>query len=183
MSTAKQVFDFLPGIWKISRRTLTPLTKWQNSGAECINAEGYAAIFRVESDSNLLIYTEKLTIFDANGTNSGMNGMVAKQKYKYRFDPVDESLTKYFYDDRLFYTLQFDNDKTNEIASSGKHTFRVCGEHLCIEDNYVASYTFSPSGDRYTMKYSVNGPKKCYEIITDYEKCTDNVEIINNEIQ
>lgn len=183
MSTAKQVFDFLPGIWKISRRTLTPLNKWQLSGAECINAEGYAAMTKVESDPDLIIYTEKVTIRDANETISGMNGMIARQKYKYRYDTLDETLTKYFYDDRLFYMLRFENDNPNEISSSGKHTFRVCGEHLCIEDNYVASYTFNPTGERFTMKYSVSGPKKCYEIITDYEKCNDNVEIIDGEIQ
>lgn len=186
MTSAKQIFDILPGIWKLSRQTLTPLMQWQNSGAECIKANGFAAIIRTDSDPNVLIYSEKVTISDPNDGNSPMNGMEAKQKYKYQFDPSANTLTKYFCDDRLFYALKFDGtvDAGHLI---GGHS--CGGEHLCIQDNYVANYLFSDSGERYTLRYIVTGPKKCYEIITEYEKCELSqqtelgIEIVNGEIK
>lgn len=154
----------------------------QNSGAECIIANGFAAITRTDSDPNVLIYSEKVIISDPNDSNSIMNGMEARQKYKYQFDPNPNTLTKYFWDNRLFYALNFDDTETGGMTG----VYSLCGEHLCIQDNYVAHYLFSESGDSYTLKYAVNGPKKCYEIITEYERCqqTDHeIEIFNGEIQ
>lgn len=173
MVTSKQIFDYLPGIWRLSRKTLTS-SQWHKSGAECITANGIAAITASDTDPNLLIYCEKVSITNLNG--SPTNGMDAKQKYKYRYDAVASTLTKYFYDDRLFYTLNL--NQTNSYASGADTTTTIgangtvitgCGEHLCIEDNYVASYEFR-NNDQFTLKYSVNGPKKCYEIVTEYER-------------
>lgn len=187
--SAKQIFDFFPGIWKLSRRTFTPLKQWKNSGGECINAVGYAAIVSNESDPNLLVYSEKVTIKDASGKNEALSGMEARQKYKYRFDPQADTLTKYFFDDRLFYKLDVDETKqTNGLVNGEQATVNVCGEHLCIQDNYLASYGFNDSGNNYTMTYSVSGPKKCYEITTDYEKCSEEelnelgIRVVNDEI-
>lgn len=184
--SAKQIFDILPGIWKLSRQTLTPLMQWQNSGAECIKANGFASITFTDSDPNVLIYSEKVTISDPNDSNSVMNGMEAKQKYKYQFDPRANTLTKYFCDDRLFYALNFDGAADTGTVTGG-HS--LCGEHLCIEDNYVAHYLFNEAGDSYTLKYTIKGPRKCYEIITEYEKCPSSqqaalgIEILNGEMK
>lgn len=187
MGSAKQIFDSLPGIWKLSRETLTPLKQWQHSGAECIKASGFAVFTPVESDPNLLIYSEKVTI--NSDTDNVMNGMEAKQKYKYRYDTSTSSLTKYFFDDRLFYTLKIDDDRhqeneTTEATASNK-VVGGCGTHLCIQDLYEANYSFC--NDKYfELKYTINGPKKCYEIINKYDKCNsnevDNVQIQNGEI-
>lgn len=193
MTTSKQIFDFLPGVWKLSRQTLTPLKYWQNSGAECIKAIGFAAIIQEVTDSNLLIYSEKVTICNPNESNCTINGMEARQKYKYRFDANTSTLTKYFYDDRLFYTLNITESLSDDGVSqattttTGQSVITVCGEHLCIQDNYVANYLFK-NNDSFVLKYSINGPKKCYEIVTEYEKCTTNqltelgVTIENGEI-
>lgn len=188
MSSAKQIFDLLPGIWRLTRETLTPFKQWQNSGAECIKANGYAAFIANESEPNLLIYSEKVTI--NSDSDNTMNGMEAKQKYKYRYDKSAETLTKYFYDDRLFYELKIginpsgDDDKTEATASN---ELKFCGSHLCIQDTYDANYVFR-NNDEFELKYSIKGPKKCYQIITKFEKCkADQVsqlglEIINDEI-
>lgn len=187
MTSAKQIFDILPGVWKLSRQTLTPLKQWQNSGAECIKANGFAAITCTDSDPNVLIYSEKVTISDLNDNNGIMNGMEARQKYKYQFDSNANTLTKYFFDDRLFYSLNCDETTDNGSVTSGGRS--LCGEHLCIQDNYVANYLFSETGHSYTLKYTINGPNKCYEIITEYEKCQPNqqaelgIEIFNGEIK
>lgn len=193
MSSAKQIFDSLPGIWRLTRETLTPLKQWQSSGAECIKANGYAAFITNESDSGLLIYTEKVTI--NSDCDNAMNGMQAKQKYKYRFDKSAQTLTKYFYDDRLFYELKIgtgtgtgssDSESATDQANASTE-LKLCGSHLCIADTYDANYVFR-NMEHFVLNYSVKGPKKCYQIITKYEKCTPtevaqlNLEIVNDEI-
>lgn len=177
MCSAKQIFDSLPGIWKLSRET-NPLKQLQNSGTEYFKANGFAAFTSMESDPNLLIYSEKVTIESANE----MNEMEAKQKYKYRYDNVEKTLTKYFFDDRLFYTIKFDNQHDNKTAkATASNHVTGCGKHLCIQDLYEANYAFS-NDKHFQMKYTVNGPKKCYEIITKYEKCSAN-ELAESDIQ
>lgn len=185
MASAKQIFDSFSGIWRITRETLTSLKQWQHSGAECIKASGFAAFTPLESDPNLLIYSEKVTINSGNDNSNGMNGMEAKQKYKYRYDSSTSSLTKYFFDDRLFYTLKFDdsphgqdNDGTTTTkatteASASSRVAGACGTHLCIQDLYEAKYSFD-NDCYFELKYTINGPKKCYEIINKYEKCNSN---------
>lgn len=187
MSSVKQIFDTLPGIWRLTRETLTPLKQWQNSGAECIKATGYAAFIPNESDPNQLIYTEKVTI---NSDDNAMNGMQAKQKYKYRYDKSAQTLTKYFYDDRLFYELKMganasESDGITEAIAANDVQF--CGSHLCVQDTYEANYVFRNNG-QFDLNYSVKGPKKCYQIITKFEKCIADeeaqlgLEIVNDEI-
>lgn len=171
MCSAKQLFDILPGIWKITRETLTPLNQWQKSGAECIRANGFAAFTADAADPNLLIYSEKVTINSGNDINSGLNGLEAKQKYKYRYDTTNSSLTKYFFDDRLFYTLKVDTQHDGQSTEASAFNEVVgCGTHLCEKDLYEANYSFC--NDQYfELKYTVNGPKKRYQIINQYEKC------------
>lgn len=189
MVCAKQIFDLLPGIWRLRRETLTPLKNWQNAGAECIKANGFAAFTSTETDPNLLIYSEKVKIHSDNDDNSGMNGMEAKQKYKYRYDPTATTLKKYFFDGRLFYTLKIDENTRDNGATEAKASNALigCGEHLCIQDLYKANYSFA-NDNQFELKYVIEGPKKCYEIITKFEKCNPdeiaqlNIQIENGEI-
>lgn len=189
MSSVRQIFDSLPGIWRLTRETLTPLKQWQNSGAECIKANGFAAFIPNQSDPNLLIYTEKVTI-NSDDPDNAMNGMQARQKYKYRYDKAAQTLTKYFYDDRLFYELKIgdnlsDTEGTTEVIAFNELKF--CGSHLCVQDTYDASYVFR-NNDQFELNYSVKGPKKCYRIITKFEKYNADeaaqlgLEIVNDEI-
>lgn len=186
MGSARQIFDSLPGIWKLTRETLTPLKHWQHSGAQSIKASGFAAFTTSDLDPNLLIYSEKVTIDSNNG--SEMNGVEAKQKYKYRFDNSTSSLTKYFFDDRLFYTMEIESKHDNETTEArASNEITGCGTHLCIQDLYEANYSFY-SDHFFQLKYTINGPKKCYEIINKYEKCNSNdltelgIQIDNGEI-
>lgn len=189
MSKAKQIFDYLPGIWRLIRQTTTPLEHWQNAGAECIKATGFASFIISYEDPNLIIYSEKVVIQSSNDDNK-MNGLEAKQKYKYRFDGNASTLTKYFSDDRLFYALDFSQSELNNehcitTSASGTNQLTACGEHLCIQDLYVANYIFK-SDQEFIVKYSIRGPKKFYEILNVYAKCDPNkfsdLKIENEEI-
>lgn len=182
MTSAKQIFDSFPGIWKLTRETLTPLKQWQYSGAESIRANGFAAFTLSESDPNLLIYSEKVTIHSDSDGSSVMNGMEAKQKYKYRYESATKTLSKYFFDDRLFYSLKIDTRHGHETAEAiASNEVSGCGTHLCIQDLYEANYLFL-NDKQFELKYTINGPKKCYEIITQFEKCNDE-EIVQLGIQ
>lgn len=182
MTSAKQIFDLLPGIWRLRRETLTTLKDWQQSGCIPLKANGFAAFTSIDTDPNVLIYSEKIKVIDENGINTGMNGSEFKQRYKYRYDPSASTLTKYFFDDRIFYKLQIDARSDSESTeATASNSFIGCGEHLCIQDLYEANYSFA-SDVKFELKYKVNGPKKCYEIINNYEKCSSS-EIAQMEIR
>lgn len=171
MAMAKQIFDYLPGVWRLIRQTTTSLDHWQNAGAECIKATGFAAFTHSVDDPNLLIYSEKVII--ENSLDRSMNGMEAKQKYKYRYDGTAATLTKYFFDDRLFYQMDFSKQNNDEtVNANATSDVMACGEHLCIQDFYEANYLFK-NDHNFILKYSIRGPKKCYEIINEYEKCNN----------
>lgn len=186
MTTAKQIFEYLPGIWRLTRKTITPLTNWNQSGAECIQGHGFAAIVPSTTDPNLLIYSEKVTIHNPDDDSSVMNGLEARQKYKYLFDSNASTLTKYFFDDRLFYTLDFKpakEDGTTVTEATAASSVMACGEHLCEQDFYIANYQFI-NRRNFVLKYSINGPKKCYEIITEFEKLdTDQMQELDARVE
>lgn len=172
MSTSKQIFEYLPGIWRLSRQTLTSLKEWDRSGADCIKGNGFAAFIQPKDDPNLLIYSEKVTITVPDDSNSAMNGLEAKQKYKYRYDGQASTFTKYFFDDRLFYTLDLNGSTgtSGAVGASGFGEVIANGEHLCERDFYVAKYNFCDQ-QTFSLTYSVNGPKKCYEIQNEFRRC------------
>lgn len=194
MVSSKQLFDYLPGIWKLSRKTFTPLKNWQNSGAECIIANGYAAFIASKTEPNLLIYSEKVYVRNLNDSNLDATtpATVAKQKYHYRYEETTRNIVKYFSDGRLFYELNINSapkpegsEKHAEETLSGQSVIQACGEHLCIQDNYVANYVFNnldSTNSKFTLSYSVSGPKKCYEITTEFERI-NSVDLIELDIQ
>lgn len=145
IKTGKQIFDFLPGVWKISRNVVSKVLY------ENIKANGYGAFIVSQNDHNIILYSEKVTIYNSGLNTSG----IGTQKYKYKYDITTSSVSKYFNDERFFYTI---NISDNQID----------GEHLCLRDKYISNYVFGD--DRFTLTYSVNGPSKCYDIITEYTK-------------
>lgn len=159
---------------------------------ESINADGYAVFCRSDTDKNLLHYSEKVTVYNMNLNNTkSPEGIEARQKYQYKYDDELATLTKYFTDGRLFYQLNFVGADGESSAKAVGDSNKICGEHLCIQDNYVSDYAFgSGSGGQaaFTLTYSVNGPKKCYDIRTEYEKVEAKqaeclgIKIVNGEI-
>lgn len=194
MKTSRQIFEYFPGIWKLNRRTSSKLKQWPgNSTGEAIRADGYAIFAFSELDKNVLIYSEKVTVYNLNFNDAASaQGMEARQKYEYKYDEQTSTLSKYFSDGRLFYEINFigsEGESTGTVAGDTR-TNKICGEHLCIQDNYVSDYKFASNRGRpvFTLTYSVNGPKKCYDIETEFERLEEKdvkrlgIQIENGEI-
>lgn len=145
IKTAKQAFDFLPGLWRLTRNVKSQLL------SEKITASGYGMFVVFKDDPNLILYSEKVNLYNVNLNIHAS----CTQKYKYKYDVSKASICKYFSDDRFFYELRVVDNKAN-------------GGYLCVRDKYIPNYVFSEN--RFSLTYAVNGPSKSYEIVTDYKK-------------
>lgn len=142
MKTAKQIFDFLPGVWKITRAIiLFPETLHYP-----IKSTGVANFVLSQSNPNIILYSEKISISEST---------IGTQLYQYKYDEITSSISKYFSDNTLFYTLKISEHK-------------IEGKHLCIEDHYRSKYVFGDN--KFVLTYFVQGPSKNYKIITEYTK-------------
>lgn len=195
MKTSKQIFDYFPGIWKLTRKTSSKLQGWPGHiTGECIKADGYAIFVPSDTDKNLLYYAEKVTIYNLPVNNAkSFGGIEGRKRYHYRYDEETNVLSKYFTDGRLFYDVNFKSDGIESLANAIGDPRRntICGSHLCEKDYYVSDYDFGVGDDGqpvFTLVYSVNGPNKCYDIQTDFEKIDASeanalgIRIENNDI-
>ncbi|MCT4697093.1 MAG: DUF6314 family protein [Candidatus Cardinium sp.] len=141
--TAKQVFDFFPGIWKIARHVTAKMPE-QNA-----TAHGYCLFTTSATKPNLVVYSEKVAIhyLQSNTTHIG------KQQYQYRYDMAEASLSKHLHNGSLLYKLNLRNDQ-------------IDGAYVCMRDSYLSNYIFET--DRFRIIYTVDGPLKCYRITSVY---------------
>lgn len=129
------IFNFFVGNWQTKRNI--------KSQDDSIIVCGIATFKPIEP--NLLLYSEELV----------MPYGLGRQKYQYRYDPKSDSISKYFDDDRLFYTLEIQDNKAK-------------GNHICGKDEYIADYTFDDNS--FTLIYDINGPFKNHKIISTYSR-------------
>lgn len=193
MKTSKQIFGYFPGIWKLNRRTYSnPKNRAHAESSGCINirAIGYAIFEPSEVDTNLLIYSEKVMVYNLGWDKAGsVDGTEARQRYHYRYNEESSVLSKYFADGRHFYDIHFvseDGLSTSSTAIGDPEGNIICGSHLCIQDQYESSYKFDDGKNgklAFTLIYDVNGPKKCYKIETHYEKMETSTGITNLEAE
>eukprot|EP01063_Lacrimia_lanifica_P006935 TRINITY_DN14397_c1_g1_i1.p1 TRINITY_DN14397_c1_g1~~TRINITY_DN14397_c1_g1_i1.p1 ORF type:complete len:184 (+),score=79.18 TRINITY_DN14397_c1_g1_i1:53-553(+) len=147
MKSGRELFDTLQGIWRISRVVASAVE------TERFTAIGHAAFVKNQANAAQLDYSERVLM-----QNPALNiSQVARKKYTYKLDPAANTLTKYFDDGRLFYSIG--------APDSG----RCGGDHLCINDMYKSDYAFA-SDDAFTIVYDVQGPAKNYEITTEYTR-------------
>lgn len=137
--TPKQIFDFLPGTWDISRTMIAHTTDSFHK------AVGYGTFLISDHDPNIILYSEQLKMLNS--------ATIGTQKYSYHYDVFTDILSKYFDNDAFFYQLNILDD-------------RIYGSHLCIKDQYVSNYTLNK--DNMTITYYVCGPSKNHTIITEY---------------
>jgi hypothetical protein len=147
MLTSYEIFKKLPGIWSF-HRTLSDLLEPKSSGV----VTGLAEFRPVADSANLLHYFEAGTFTTEGGTTHSI-----KKEYFFAFNEKTRNIEKYFAENGtkagLFYILGSD----------------LAGQHLCVKDNYKASYAY-PNDDfrEFTLTYDVTGPSKDYSSRTKY---------------
>ncbi|KAI1007536.1 hypothetical protein K3495_g685 [Podosphaera aphanis] len=102
--------------------------------------------------------------------------MRANRSYVWRYDGVKDSIEVWFTKDHktpdyFFHALIFDPPSSateDPSSSSSEHaSWRATSTHLCINDLYRVTYTFSFRGaalQSWSSTYTVHGPKKDYKI-------------------
>lgn len=148
-NSAKQIFDFFPGVWKIARWVTAEIP------AQNAIAHGYGLFTVSKENPCLILYSEKVTLHPLQSHTTH----IGKQQYQYIYDMANASLSKHFYDGRLLYRFNLLDGQIN-------------GAHLCIQDRYVSKYIFE--ADRFSVVYMVDGPLKHYRITSVYTPIPDN---------
>lgn len=77
IKTAREFFDFLPGIWQINRKVISHHAHDLN-----FKAEGYGAFIPSNNEPDLILYSEKVNINNSEKSNVSIIG---KQKYEYKY--------------------------------------------------------------------------------------------------
>ena len=125
-------------------------------------------------DSELLYHEEGIFTMD-----QGMS-FPANRSYVYRFEIETDRMTAWFTksDDKTSVDYLFHQVNTNKHGDQHDQSDRVTavGHHLCVRDDYDASYTFQVGDCRlntWTLSYKVKGPTKDYVSSATYTRITD----------
>ncbi len=126
------------GVWSLSR-----LIRDERAG-QIIDADGEAVL---RHDTQGLIYDETVTL-----RIPGQPAMTGTRRYLWR--DAGDQIAIHFDDNRYFHTLKLG---------------QTCAEdhHDCPPDSYDAHYDFS-GWPRWTVRWTVSGPRKSYEMETKY---------------
>ena len=160
----KAIFLALQGPWRFSRSLQSAIPTYPSG-----MLEGTASIEgRPAEDPNFddeWLYSEKGDFV----TDRGLT-MKATRQYVYRYHQQTDELTAWFVKtegqglvDYLFHRLDFTDESVS--GREGKTILKAKGHHLCLNDNYVAEYSFEFMGQRieeWGVTYTVKGPEKDY---------------------
>lgn len=163
MQSTKQIFDNLIGIWSI-KRVLGNYGTAEGTAKFTLQNPKETILSATSSDENTLVinYREDLQVkYDSNFASQQQGTNVENTAYKeyvYLYDMARDKILKKFTNGNLFYELSIDFEK--QVAN---------GDHLCEKDFYNASYDFIDP-QNFVLTYFVKGPKKDYEIKTEFTK-------------
>lgn len=145
-----QNIEQLLGVWSF-KRTLTNNLEPRNSGTVI----GDATYIQVVDKKNQLLYRETGIFTTVYGVSVNISN-----EYFYVFNAYMQTIEKYSSKDGAVFELLY--------ALDHNHT----GEHLCINDHYLASYqfTYEEKLTTYNLTYQVCGPLKNYISSTIYIK-------------
>lgn len=113
---------------------------------QVVQADG-RAVLRPEGDE--LIYDETVTLHIP-----GQPEMTGTRRYLWRAS--GDRIAIHFDDDRYFHTLQLGQGRPED-------------HHDCPPDSYDALYDFT-GWPRWTVRWTVSGPRKSYEMETKYTR-------------
>lgn len=126
------------GTWTLTRKIR------DDKAGQIVQAEGSAELV---PDTKGLTYIEEVTVHVP-----GQQPMKGTRRYLWRAD--GDRIVVHFEDERYFHALKL-GDTT------------AADHHDCPPDSYDANYDFS-EWPRWTVHWTVSGPRKCYEMETKY---------------
>ncbi len=171
-SAIGNIFDSLKGSWKLMRK-LESLVSTYPSGT----LEGIATF--VERPPTNDIYDAEY-LYSESGeflTHQDLR-MRATRQYVYRYCRATDAISVWFVKpddgstvDYFFHKLDF--RETDLGINSSSKIRSASGYHLCVEDNYNASYSFHLEDSMITQwhaVFDVDGPKKDYSAQATYTR-------------
>jgi len=156
------IFSMFQGKWNFFR-TLSDRATGVSMGTVC----GQVTFTPIKT--NVLHYKEEGEFTTALGEK-----LSAYREYLYTFNKEKDEIEKHYSkngeDEGLFYLLQFQSS-----SSVNTKAVSASGNHLCLRDQYKASYEFIPNEDQesfsqFRLRYEVTGPQKNYISNTTFEK-------------
>jgi Family of unknown function (DUF6314) len=139
LHSAKDVFSALAGTWELSRA----IGEWKFRGR---------AVFCCQSDNELR--------YEENGVLSkeGNADISAFRRYIYRYEAGH--IVIYFdeHPERVFQVL--------DPRRTQNGSWEAQAEHFCTPDHYASRYSFGV--DTIVITHVVEGPRKNYEMVTNY---------------
>ena len=174
------IFTGLKGNWTLCRVLKSAIPSYPSG-----TFRGKASLTtRPPTDSD---YEAELLYFEEGEllTDKGFQ-LKGSRRYVYRYQAKSNSISAWFVKndddatvDYLFHQLQYQGSNGEEYQSdeSNMHVpSSARGYHLCIEDQYVAFYTFEHRAStmtKWTLKYNVKGPKKDYTTDATFTRIED----------
>ena len=166
--TERDLFQGLQGKWRLRRNLKSAIPTYPSGLYEGI------AVFETRNPTDEAYDLEYLYIENGKFTTEQGVDMQATRRYVYRFQEKTNTISAWFVCTRdqsvvdyLFHEVSLESQSSdlNPEEGHGMTAMRAKGHHLCIDDDYQASYKFQLKGaalTRWNLAYVVKGPKKDY---------------------
>ncbi|KAK5988181.1 Monooxygenase PC-14-like protein [Cladobotryum mycophilum] len=189
---ARAVFRSLLGPWRLERHLTSKLPSHPSGtftgtaqfllrqqtpdGIQCA-IDGTPATPDDDDDGMALEY---LYIEDGEFKTTSGFGFKATRRYIWRYHPKTDRISVWFARtddanraDYLFHEIEFTQPDKSTGSSKGGRGWPAKAGHLCIDDYYNVKYDFAFKAvnlSKWSIEYTVNGPKKDYTIHGTYQR-------------
>lgn len=144
-------FNLLPGDWYFSRKIIN----FYNNTNEIITGN----VVLKKLNKTALLYSEK------GVRHIGIGNINFTQNYRYELDADSNSINIYF--------VNFINNNNKNKIFVRLSALSCDAIHLCGQDCYVVKLiipdNFGPHNKCFDLQHTVTGPKKNYQMITQYK--------------
>ncbi|KAL7792052.1 hypothetical protein V8C37DRAFT_410212 [Trichoderma ceciliae] len=190
---ARSVFRSLLGTWRLERDLTSRLPSHPSGqfvgtaqfllrertpeGLQCASDPNSTAVYDDNGGEEDLEY---LYIEDGEFTTTSGFGFKATRRYIWRYDSKKDIISVWFAKpedqkraDYLFHEVEFELPAADGIEKREKEGWAAKAGHLCIDDYYNVKYNFAFNKvdlEKWSIEYTVNGPKKDYTIHGTYER-------------
>ncbi|KAL6904110.1 hypothetical protein GGI43DRAFT_311095 [Trichoderma evansii] len=189
---ARGVFRSLLGEWRLER-DLTSRLPSHPSGrfvgtAQFLLRERTSEGLQCAADPNSTVSCDEdggedleyLYVEDGEFKTTSGFGFRATRRYIWRYDSKKDTISVWFAKpddqkraDYLFHEIEFESPPSGDNQKREKEGWKAKAGHLCIDDYYNVKYEFAFNKvnlAKWSIEYTVNGPKKDYTIHGTYER-------------